>query len=354
MWPLQRFSICWNLYKITWIQKANFRYPYWADYQGCSGAEVITCAFVSRHVQPCMRRLCTPLECVSPELVNTSLVPPLTWAHLLTVWFEWGHDREGRATRIMTLGPVLNLLERGGRQTAGFIVDKGGISTIHPNRSVWGTMQWSRKVGSSSCRPTTAALWDKGKLQDREERKWNGQKTVNQCELWNRPQTLNNLHSCPGSYLRTCDPYLCIRVASRQRCWNFLLIYQVAWPFTLIWECCAVLTRYLRRVAQSHNTLPYTAPLKHWQEVGWRAHSLQIHTDTCVCCGAISWPRVLPSVVVTDSRFGLFQHAMDAMSAGVSPSRDSYYNSSYWDVGSAFFFAGTVITTIGDRDEMRF
>lgn len=39
---------------------------------------------------------------------------------------------------------------------------------------------------------------------------------------------------------------------------------------------------------------------------------------------------------------------MDAMSAGVSPSRDTYYNSSYWDVGSAFFFAGTVITTIGN------
>lgn len=58
-------------------------------------------------------------------------------------------------------------------------------------------------------------------------------------------------------------------------------------------------------------------------------------------------------MAVTDT-FWSFQHAMDAMSAGVSPSRDSYYNSSYWDVGSAFFFAGTVITTIGDifRDEM--
>ncbi|XP_068615958.1 potassium channel subfamily K member 10-like [Brachionichthys hirsutus] len=42
-----------------------------------------------------------------------------------------------------------------------------------------------------------------------------------------------------------------------------------------------------------------------------------------------------------------FQHAIDAVSAGVSPVGNTSYNSSYWDVGSAFFFAGTVITTIG-------
>lgn len=41
------------------------------------------------------------------------------------------------------------------------------------------------------------------------------------------------------------------------------------------------------------------------------------------------------------------QHAIDAVSAGVSPIRDTSYNYSYWDKGSAFFFAGTVITTIG-------
>lgn len=41
------------------------------------------------------------------------------------------------------------------------------------------------------------------------------------------------------------------------------------------------------------------------------------------------------------------QHAVDAVSAGVSPIRDMANNSSYWDKGSAFFFAGTVITTIG-------
>lgn len=45
--------------------------------------------------------------------------------------------------------------------------------------------------------------------------------------------------------------------------------------------------------------------------------------------------------------FSSFQHAIDAVSAGVSPIGDTSYNSSYWDWGSAFFFAGTVITTIG-------
>ncbi|XP_046872635.1 potassium channel subfamily K member 10b [Hypomesus transpacificus] len=43
----------------------------------------------------------------------------------------------------------------------------------------------------------------------------------------------------------------------------------------------------------------------------------------------------------------LIKHAIDAVSAGVSPVGDTSYNSSHWDLGSAFFFAGTVITTIG-------
>lgn len=41
------------------------------------------------------------------------------------------------------------------------------------------------------------------------------------------------------------------------------------------------------------------------------------------------------------------QHSIDAFSAGVSPIGDTAHNFSYWDLGSAFFFAGTVITTIG-------
>uniref|UniRef100_A0A7N4UYJ3 Potassium two pore domain channel subfamily K member 10 n=2 Tax=Sarcophilus harrisii TaxID=9305 RepID=A0A7N4UYJ3_SARHA len=43
----------------------------------------------------------------------------------------------------------------------------------------------------------------------------------------------------------------------------------------------------------------------------------------------------------------LIQHALDADNAGVSPIGNSSNNSSHWDLGSAFFFAGTVITTIG-------
>ncbi|KFP90769.1 Potassium channel subfamily K member 10, partial [Apaloderma vittatum] len=41
------------------------------------------------------------------------------------------------------------------------------------------------------------------------------------------------------------------------------------------------------------------------------------------------------------------QHAIDADNAGVSPIGNSSNDSSHWDLGSAFFFAGTVITTIG-------
>uniref|UniRef100_A0A3Q3WUN6 Potassium channel domain-containing protein n=1 Tax=Mola mola TaxID=94237 RepID=A0A3Q3WUN6_MOLML len=51
--------------------------------------------------------------------------------------------------------------------------------------------------------------------------------------------------------------------------------------------------------------------------------------------------------VTPDELEALIKNAMDAVSAGVSPIRDTSYNSSFWDVGSAFFFAGTVITTIG-------
>ncbi|KAL0969681.1 hypothetical protein UPYG_G00230790 [Umbra pygmaea] len=43
----------------------------------------------------------------------------------------------------------------------------------------------------------------------------------------------------------------------------------------------------------------------------------------------------------------IIKHSIDAVSAGVSPVGDTSYNSSHWDLDSAFFFAGTVITTIG-------
>ncbi|XP_076021645.1 potassium channel subfamily K member 10b [Genypterus blacodes] len=51
--------------------------------------------------------------------------------------------------------------------------------------------------------------------------------------------------------------------------------------------------------------------------------------------------------VTPDELEALIKHAIEAVSAGVSPIGDTSYNSSYWDLGSAFFFAGTVITTIG-------
>ncbi|KAJ0063291.1 hypothetical protein NL108_015724, partial [Boleophthalmus pectinirostris] len=40
-------------------------------------------------------------------------------------------------------------------------------------------------------------------------------------------------------------------------------------------------------------------------------------------------------------------HAIDAMNAGVSPLGNASHFSSYWDLDGGFFFAGTVITTIG-------
>ncbi|KAM3855774.1 potassium channel subfamily K member 10 isoform 2-T2 [Vipera latastei] len=43
----------------------------------------------------------------------------------------------------------------------------------------------------------------------------------------------------------------------------------------------------------------------------------------------------------------LIKRVMNATSAGVNPVGDSSNSSSHWDLGSAFFFAGTVITTIG-------
>ncbi|TMS01483.1 Potassium channel subfamily K member 10, partial [Larimichthys crocea] len=42
----------------------------------------------------------------------------------------------------------------------------------------------------------------------------------------------------------------------------------------------------------------------------------------------------------------VIKHSVEAVNAGVNPIGDTSYNSSHWDLGSAFFFAGTVITTI--------
>ncbi|XP_061755554.1 potassium channel subfamily K member 10a [Nerophis ophidion] len=51
--------------------------------------------------------------------------------------------------------------------------------------------------------------------------------------------------------------------------------------------------------------------------------------------------------VYADELEVIIKHSVEAVNAGVSPVGDTSYNSSHWDLGSAFFFAGTVITTIG-------
>ncbi|XP_051908119.1 potassium channel subfamily K member 10a [Hippocampus zosterae] len=51
--------------------------------------------------------------------------------------------------------------------------------------------------------------------------------------------------------------------------------------------------------------------------------------------------------VSPDELEALIKHSVVAVNAGVNPVGDTSYNSSHWDLGSAFFFAGTVITTIG-------
>ncbi|CAL1575972.1 unnamed protein product [Knipowitschia caucasica] len=43
----------------------------------------------------------------------------------------------------------------------------------------------------------------------------------------------------------------------------------------------------------------------------------------------------------------LLKHAIEAMNAGVSPLGNATHFSSYWDMDGGFFFAGTIITTIG-------
>nr|XP_043904943.1 potassium channel subfamily K member 10a [Solea senegalensis] len=51
--------------------------------------------------------------------------------------------------------------------------------------------------------------------------------------------------------------------------------------------------------------------------------------------------------VTPDELEAIIKHSVEAVNAGVNPVGDTSYNSSHWDLGSAFFFAGTVITTIG-------
>ncbi|KAM3871219.1 potassium channel subfamily K member 10b [Diretmus argenteus] len=70
------------------------------------------------------------------------------------------------------------------------------------------------------------------------------------------------------------------------------------------------------------------------------------HQKTSITMEKASFLQRHPCVT-TDELETLIKHAIDAVSAGVSPIGNTSYNSSSWDLGSAFFFAGTVITTIG-------
>lgn len=51
----------------------------------------------------------------------------------------------------------------------------------------------------------------------------------------------------------------------------------------------------------------------------------------------------------TDCSFFLLQEVVTAVRGGVNPSGHLSNQTSLWDLSSSFFFAGTVITTIGKK-----
>lgn len=55
------------------------------------------------------------------------------------------------------------------------------------------------------------------------------------------------------------------------------------------------------------------------------------------------WDPVTPTSFCSS-----LQQVVSAVRAGVNPSGNSFNQTSLWDVSSSFFFAGTVITTIGE------
>lgn len=72
----------------------------------------------------------------------------------------------------------------------------------------------------------------------------------------------------------------------------------------------------------------------------WKFYIWKLFFFKCIC-------RIRLIQYVNLCLFFSSQHSVDAVNAGVSPIGDTSYNSSHWDLGSSFFFAGTVITTIG-------
>ncbi|ROL55308.1 Potassium channel subfamily K member 10, partial [Anabarilius grahami] len=76
-----------------------------------------------------------------------------------------------------------------------------------------------------------------------------------------------------------------------------------------------------------------------------RAYVLQSGSDVT---GGEEWEEIPKHYfeLYTRQSMNTQKHSVDAVNAGVSPIGDTSYNSSHWDLGSSFFFAGTVITTI--------
>lgn len=73
----------------------------------------------------------------------------------------------------------------------------------------------------------------------------------------------------------------------------------------------------------------------------------------CVCllCSLLSFLVWVIRKIFGDYSWDLFSHSQQvvvAIRAGVNPSGHPSNESSIWDLSSSFFFAGTVITTIGN------
>lgn len=61
----------------------------------------------------------------------------------------------------------------------------------------------------------------------------------------------------------------------------------------------------------------------------------------------LTWECVIKCHLFAFSFNFLLQQVVSAVRAGVNPSENSFNQTSLWDISSSFFFAGTVITTIG-------
>lgn len=74
------------------------------------------------------------------------------------------------------------------------------------------------------------------------------------------------------------------------------------------------------------------------RQLGWNIHCLMPPCDSCVLMNF----------------FLNLQQIVAAINAGIIPLGNTSNQISHWDLGSSFFFAGTVITTIGRRQLILF